>query len=271
MKRRTVLRTQRVKRRKKGLRPLKILWTIFSSAMKLVVLLFFLAGISLFFTYSYHYFVNSPLLKLEHVEIRGANASLKKRIMEVCHLSANTSLLTLRLDEIRQIIEREPWVRSARVERRFPHKLIIDVEMEHPYALVLLDGLYYMNRWGEVFKQLEEKDSADYPVITGISGPGAHIQRQLKTAAHVIGALAKNNEGSGLNRLSEVHVVDDEHLSLYFSEFPAEVQITVGNFKLELEKLKRIVKHLKSTGRIQMVSRINLDSRVGAVVSFERG
>ncbi len=271
MKRKTVLKTQRVKRKRKSINPLRVVGRLLSGAFKLLILFFVFAGISLFFTYSYHYLESSPLLKLKQVEIRGANTDLKKRIIGVCKLDQDVSLLTLHLNEIKQTIERDPWVRSVRVERRFPHKIIVDVEMEHPYALVLMDGLYYMNRWGEVFKQLDDTDSVDYPVITGISGPGIHIQKQLQIAAGIIETVARRGSEEGLKRISEIHISDDQHLSLYFSGFPAEVQVTVSNFTAELEKLKKIVGHLKRTGRLAMVNRINLDCRSGAVVSFERG
>jgi len=79
-----------------------------------------LAVVGLVFPYLYDFLVNSPYLKLETVTMEGVDAKLQEDLTQICGLRTGTSILALRLNEIKNSMESHPWVRSVKVERRFP-------------------------------------------------------------------------------------------------------------------------------------------------------
>jgi cell division septal protein FtsQ len=65
-------------------------------------------------------------------------------------------------------VEKHPWVAEASARRRFPSTVEIHVREYEPQMLVALDGLWYADKEGDLFKQATSK-SLDFPVLTGLS------------------------------------------------------------------------------------------------------
>jgi hypothetical protein len=133
-----------------------------------------------------------------------------------------------------------------------------------------MDGIYYMNRRCEIFKEVNESEDVDFQVITGISRQDQKALEKLHRAARVMEVLAMQKGPWSLKGLSEIHMRNDE-MSLYFSHLSAEINIKCEDLPDKMDGLKKVTKHLRKTGQIHQVTGIDLDSRDGAVVSFRKG
>ncbi len=240
--------------------------------------------ISLSFVAFYRYLISSPHLRLEQVVIKGVSESIRKDLVQGCQLSSSLSLLSINLNELKYKMEEHPWVRSVTLERHFPHTLIVIAEEQKPSALVAIDKFYYMNRWGEIFKEVHDSDDVNLPVITGASQIVAEQKRQLRRAGYVLRSLEQKSGPYSLEGLSEIHVEENGCMSLYFIALKAEVRMMCSLLPMEngkwqenkdsyLEKkiggLIKVTEFLKREDRISQVIRIDLDYRDGAVVSFK--
>lgn len=250
-------------------------WKAFSLAgsclFKISCLMVLVATISLLFVYLYGCLLKSPYFRLEQVTISGLEEAEKGELMESAGLQGDLSLLSIDLNEIKENLEKRPWIRTVHLEKRFFHTLIIHVEKEKAWALVAADKLYYMNRWGEVFTEAEETGDLDYPVITGIEKEGEYRNEQLMCAVDVLESIEKEPAPWSLKELSELHMKKDGHVALYFSSLSLVIKIRGNELKHRINDLRKLVKHLKDTGRIRMVKGINLDYQDAAVVSFRKG
>jgi cell division septal protein FtsQ len=270
-KRKPVLEIQAVKRKKR--KTLSRLWSfaiLFGAyTLKLSCLLGLLAVISLLFLSVYQYLLTSPHVRLEQVVIEGVDKELKPELAKMAQLSTETSLLAIRLNDVKKKMEKHPWIQTIRVERRFPHTLVIQAKKEEPRAIVVLNGqFYYMNLSGEVFVKADEKGAVDFPLITGISTTGRDQERQLKLAARILRGLEQEKGACSLEELSEIHIEEKGRTSLYFCSLPAAITLDGTEFDEKIEDLTQLVRHLEETGQIHMVKRINLDYMAGAAVSF---
>jgi len=248
-----------------------VLYRFGSGLFRLFMLLLVIAAVSVCFLFLYHYFLTSPYMKLEQINMEGIDANFKQELIRSCGLNADQSLLALNLNKLKEEMETHPWVRSVKLERRFPHTLNVQVEREVPLALVLMDRIYYMNRWGSAFKEVEAGDGMDFPMITGDFIEGTETAEKLEKAARMIQALASEKGLWSLNELSEIHVGNDGGASLYFNHVAAEIKVACEDFTSQLEGLKKVAENLIHTGRIHQVSGINLCYAGGAVVSFREG
>jgi cell division protein FtsQ len=235
------------------------------------LLAFVLAVIGLVFPYLYDYLVSSPYLRLETVTMEGADAKLQDELTQLSGIRKGASILALRLNEIKKNMETDPWVRSVKIERRFPDQLWIRVEKQEPVAMVLSNGLHYFNRWGEVFKPVQDRDSLDYPIVTGLEVDEAATPSCLKRAVAVIDALKAESGDWAIRNLSEINLEDEGGVSLYFKTLKAEVRLTESDAPSEMDEFKKIVEHLKSIGRLEEATIIDLNYEEGAVVSFKKG
>lgn len=273
MKRKPVIKRQAVKRRGRQ-KPSNIWRTTYllgSYGFKLSLMLAVVAGISFMFLSVYQYLLSSPYIRLERVVIKGVDGDLKRALLRMSQLSVDTSLLAIKMNELRQRIERHPWIRSVSLEKRFPHTLIIRAEKEKPMAVVIMDGLHYMNREGKIFERVEQTGQIDYPIITGLSARGSDREMKYGLAARVLEILQAEKGPLSLEELSEIHVRDKTSVSLYFLSVPAVIQADGSLLGKKMGELKRLVEHLNRTGHIHVVRAINLDYRDGAVVSLKEG
>jgi len=266
---RKALTKQRVKR-KKGFRVWKMRARgVGSAIVKISVALSTVTLMSLIFVYCYHYVLTSPFFALERLNITGLDRKRHDSNIWTCGIKKGQNLLALKLNELRKKIESDPWIRSARLERRLPNTLCVSVVREEAWAIVVAEKLYYMNRWGEIFKEVEALEPVDLPIITGLSDLGSEAGEELKEIAALLNML-KNDKGPiGLSNLSEIHINDTRHFSVYFRGIPAEIQMGPAGLKVQLAKLRKLLRHLKNSGRIQEASRIDLEYAGGAVVSFQ--
>ncbi len=247
-----------------------IIRSIGSGTLKVFVFLSVLTVISLTFVMFYNYLLTSPYMKLENVEILGADEDMKNELLQMCGLTSERGLLSLKLESLKRKIEKHPWVRTATVERRFPHTLIVQVEKQEPVMLVLMDQLFYMNGQGQLFKPVQPHEEMDFPVLTGLSGTETDQGEKLGRTLHVLSAL-KGEEGCwSLQNLSEIHLGRNGGISLYFNHIQAAINISWQNPARDMKGLKQVTKHLNESGKIDLVTQIDLNHVDGAVVSFKR-
>jgi cell division protein FtsQ len=272
MKRKPVLKKQVVDRTKKGkfsefLRTARRISTwVFRGSLLLVGLVM----ISLLFVSLYRCLLTSPYIRLEQVVVTGVDEKLKTELLQMAKLNSDMSLLAIDLSELKRRLEQHPWIRTVNLEKHFPHTLVIRAEKEEPWAIVVMDKLYYMNRWGKIFKALEPGDETNFPVITGIPKDEEGTQRLIAIAVGVLKTLEAEKDPWSVKDLSEVHVREDGDVALYFSGLPATIKIRGSDLAQRMEDLKKVVNHLNSTGRIDMVRTIDLDYTEGAVVVFKK-
>ncbi|MCG6878792.1 MAG: FtsQ-type POTRA domain-containing protein [Deltaproteobacteria bacterium] len=238
--------------------------------MKLFLFLSVLAVVSLTFVVLYNYLLSSPYMKLEHVEIRGVDESIRNDLLQMCGLTSEQGLLGIKLEVLKNEMEKHPWVRTATVERRFPDTLIVEVEKEDPALLVLMDKSYYMNRQGELFKPLSPTDEIDFPILTGLSLEDPNQKSKLNQTAKVLRVLKKEKDRWSLQNLSEIHLDQNGGISLYFNHMQAAIRIPGQNVASKMDVLKQVAKHLSETGKIHHVTQIDLNHGDSAIVSFKK-
>jgi cell division protein FtsQ len=270
MKRDSILNRQSVKRRNANdpSRSWRIIRLVGSLSFKVLLLGVGMISLSLLLLFLYGYLVSSPYIKLEQVIVTGVDEDIKQELIELSGLNSGSSMLSMNLNEIKEKMERHPWIRSVELEKRFPHTLIIKAEKEQVMAMVLMDRLAYMNSSGTVFKEVEEADDKDYPLITGISKIDKVRDKQLKTAAIVLDLFRTETGAWSHRELSEIHISEDCDVSLYSISLPTVIRMGNGDLDVKKDDLKKITNHLKETGQLQMVKTIDLNYRDGVVVSF---
>ncbi|MBN2032163.1 MAG: FtsQ-type POTRA domain-containing protein [Deltaproteobacteria bacterium] len=273
MKRKKILAGQDIKKKKAGRfsKAWKRLQVLSAFFLKLTFAVVVLVIISLGFLVLYGYLLTSPYIRLEQVEVLGVDEELKSELLEMAQLNYEHSLLAVDLNAIKEQLEKHPWVRSVDVEKSFPHLLVIRAERQEPLAIVLDGRLYYMNRSGDLFKEVLSDERVDFPVITGLSEKKKKREEQIKIMVKVLELFRSEESPWDLDHLCEAHLKEDGTLHLYVSFMPGQIRVQAGHLSEKLEEMKRLVEHLDVTGRIHMVKAIHFDYGEGAAVAFEKG
>jgi cell division protein FtsQ len=273
-KRKRVLERQVVRRKGKGnliFTPLRAVWPLCKGLSKLFMAFSVVVVVSFSFLYVYHYLLTSPYLNLENVEIRGVEPSMKPQLMALGDLRLGKSLLALNLHVLKRKLEKHPWIRSVQLERKFPNTLVIRAEKQEPWAILAINGMQYVNRFGEVFKEVGASENMDLPVITGIEGKGKVSKNWLAPVMKVMEVLHREKRPWSLGDLAEIHVEGENDLILYFEDLSAQIRLSSADLQRKMTELRQVVDHLKRTGNMAKVKTIDFNYADGAVVSFRKG
>ncbi len=138
--------------------------------------------------------MHSPLFLVQVVEVADApdEASRSQAPVDpqtISDLAAvpvgKVSLFDLDLKSIERRILTNSWVRSVRLQKRFPQTLSISVTFREPRALMQAPkgALAYVDLDGNVFGQVDLELQSDLPIFAGFSGSA-----QIKSAFRLLEA-----------------------------------------------------------------------------------
>jgi hypothetical protein len=118
--------------------------------------------------------LHSPLFTVRVVEVSDLPETAPVNAATIETLAAvpvgKMNLFALDLAAIERRILANPWIREARLQKRFPQTLSVSVVFREPQALMQGDGgkLAYVDADGRVFGQVNLMNSADLPILAGL-------------------------------------------------------------------------------------------------------
>lgn len=192
----------------------------------------------------------ATFLRLDRIEVTGNRKLAREEILSAASVKIGDDLLSLRLNRMGEQLTKNPWVQSVRVRRNFPHTLSIDVVERQPVGVVSMGYLYYLDNRGEIFKPLQEGDSLDFPVITGLTEEDilrdpAGAKETLKVMLGLIDQLQKNRQGITLADVSELHYDKGFGYTLFTMNRGLPVRLGMESFNEKLARLSRVYNDLQ--------------------------
>jgi cell division septal protein FtsQ len=200
----------------------------------------------------YGFVGKATFLRLDRIDVSGVKKLTRDEILAAASVKTGDDLLGLKLSRIGEQLGKNPWIASVRVRRNFPHSLSIDVTERHPVGVVSMGYLYYLDISGEIFKPLQEGDSLDYPVVTGLSEDDllrdpAGAKETLKGVLALLQQLQKKRDGGGasLADISELHYDKGFGYTLFTMDRGLPIRLGMDDFNDKLDRLARIYSELQ--------------------------
>ena len=190
----------------------------------------------------------SPAFAVQRVGVVGNERLFESEILHIAGLELGQNVFDMPPEDARERLSRHPWIRSASVTRRLPGAYDVAVVERRAVAVLALDGLYLVGDDGTVFKRLEDEDPVDLPIVSGVSRGRFTSDRAYRTSILLeVVALMHDYRGAGLWRrepIAEIHVEDDDELTLYVGDDALYVRLGQGPFRAKLHKLRRVLDRL---------------------------
>ena len=140
------------------------------------------------------------------------------------------------------------WVRSARVRRELPDRVVVRVREYRPAAILavsdLRPGLYYVAANGRIFAPIGETDGRDLPYITGLSQADLDGRAGFgpKAVHRALGLLRMvSRDAGGVGAVSEVHADPDRGLTLLPVRPAIPIVLGWGDLSHKLDRLGRVL------------------------------
>lgn len=135
------------------------------------------------------YLERSPWSRLETVRVEGVKRVPERDVIAASGLRAGLNIMKLPLETIAGKIERIPAIRSAKIIRKIPHRVIVRIEEREAVGCIFLDKLQLVDEDGALFPIIGPGEVIDLPVLTGDVDPSAKgksgFQRAVKFLKNV--------------------------------------------------------------------------------------
>jgi len=218
----------------------------------------------------YIVFLHMPYFNLQQVDVNGNRRLSRVEVIEASELEGGMNLLTVSLSRVADRLRRHPWIRSASVGRRFPGRIIIEIEERTPRAVLAAGKLYYLDEQAEFFTRCLPGDSPDYPLFTGIKpealeANGPEVRHMARLALNLLDLLEREGSGSDRSRVSEIRMDLDDGLTLITAS-GRRIKLGKKNLDLKVQRYGRLKKFLIRGGRWGNARTIDLDYEDRALV-----
>jgi cell division protein FtsQ len=223
--------------------------------------------------FTYRWALRSPQLALTHVSFRGLHQVADTELLQLTGLSLGDNIFRVDCSSLEQAVASHPWVRRAKVHRRIPHELLIQVDEFKAIAVVSLGQLYLLDAEGRPFKRIQPSDSVDLPRVTGISREQYLREPEVASARlqQATEMMADYRRFDPTDPLAELRL--EAGGMTVISQSGVEIHFGEGERAAKFARLRRIRSELSRKGLL--AQSIRLDNRVRpgwiAVRPFETG
>lgn len=168
--------------------------------------------------------------------MQGATHADPHAVEELIRKSVPSHLLFADLDQLRALVETEPWVRSAVVRRRLPGDLFIYIGERQPAAVAAIDGdLYVVGREGAILERFGPRHQGlDGPIVKGLKSvarENAEEENMLRMGMYLrVLEELKDGDRDYSQTVSEIDVEDPGRVGVIPSDEPVPVYLGDGDF-----------------------------------------
>lgn len=192
----------------------------------------------------------APAFATSEIVVEGNGRLSREAVLEAAGLAEGRNVFDVAPEVAEAALRDSPWIAEAQVRRQLPGRYEIRVRERRAVAMLAMGGpLFLVSEDGTVFKELDESDAVDLPVITGVSRARFTGDRAFRASVVLeVVALLHDYRGAGLWRrepIAEVHIEEDDGLSLYIGEDALLVRLGRGPFREKLRRLRQILDRLK--------------------------
>lgn len=209
------------------------------------------------------------IFRVTELRLVGGRMVTERQALDLAGLRQGLNLLTFNAGAAEKRISAHPWVEKARIKKRWPSGILVELQEYRPFALVnqAEDGgerrLHYIDYAGHVIAPVREGDALDYPVINGveaedITGGVLAGRGRAGGALQLLHLAARGNALLPLQSVSEVRISAERGLVLYLADHPFPIYFGDAHLQSNFDKLLQVLRQLYDSGEINQVSALEM-------------
>jgi cell division septal protein FtsQ len=185
-----------------------------------------------------------PYFAVREVVVGTGRRLAASEVRQLAGIGPGTSIWDVDPRAMEERLVQHPWIRTARVRRHLPHRVVIQIREERPLAIVATDdhdrALYYVGAHGRLFARVGDGDALDFPYLTGLGeadlvGRTGFGPRAVRRALNLLRLVERRP--AGLGAVSEVHVDHRRGLTLLPNRPAVPIELGWTGFDTKLERL----------------------------------
>ncbi|HEY3233712.1 MAG TPA: FtsQ-type POTRA domain-containing protein [Polyangiaceae bacterium] len=211
---------------------------------------------------AYRYALASPRFAIRSIDVEGSRRFGPAEVSQIAgiHPGINAFALDIRAAERR--LAADPWIESAKITRRLPSRLSVQLSENEPVALAALgDRLFLLTPQGVPFKRFAVGDPHDLPLVTGMTDQelgGEEGSVRIGTALAVLRQYERLRMSKAYPA-QEVHMTDAGAVVLVVGASGIALFLGEGPWPKKLQMAERAFGLLAAKG--QVPETVFLDNR----------
>lgn len=192
--------------------------------------------------------VDSDHFYVATVEVTGNKRLADQEVIDLSDIRHGVSTFDLDLESIGQKLAESDWISSARIMRKLPQGIVIDITERQARFIINLDYLYYVDGDGEIFKVLRGGDSLDYPLVTGLErqqiiDEPQQTRQQLHKIALMLDDLSQR-EVFNEKCIAQINIEDHGRSTFYTDPYAVPIKMgavtDIELFAKQVDRLEQI-------------------------------
>ena len=190
----------------------------------------------------------SEMFSVKHIDITGNQRTSREEMLTMLQENAHGGLWQLNLDDLRQKLKKNPWVREVEVKRSLPDRLKVTISEREPWLLVRRadNAIIWVDQDGTPLGDESRFNVTNVPpLVSGLAEGNApqvmeKRRRHLESVRQLLTALDAGDPKLS-SRIDEVMLDDVNGLKLRVSD--GRVTITVGaeDFRHRTEEALKVL------------------------------
>lgn len=112
--------------------------------------------------------VGSAGFEVKRVEVTGINRIDELKVYEITLAQKDRSMMLVDIDQVRDDLLDNGWIKEARISRRLPDTLVVEITEREPAAVWQRDGkLSLIDQTGFPLEDISKENLPDLPVVVG--------------------------------------------------------------------------------------------------------
>lgn len=201
------------------------------------------------------------LFTVNKIEVTGPLVHITKdEVLQLAKIDPGQNLFKVSLTHVRNRILTNPWVSEAAVTRKLPNTIWMYVGEYQPAAILVKNGLKYVDENLNIFKDVEAGDDKNFPVFSG------DVDRFLAQSID----LKRLYEGSSLSLyfpLAEINSTPEQGFSIIAGREPIDIRLGHDSFEAKLKTLLDMLDVIQT--KSSKIAYIDLNIKGKVVVKYE--
>lgn len=210
---------------------------------KLIALFVLFLGLFILFL------LKAPTFNISQINVKNNN---EHPILKDDYISGKLSvfkgknIFSVKRKTIEEVLEKEPYIKVAKVSKKLPNKVSIDITEKNPIFSIEDGGeIYILDEEGKIIEKRNEKDNATL-LIKGITinnkSVGSYITKDEKMEK-LIGSFGKLLAANTSNiKFTSLDLTDTTNINMNYGE----VMIKIGSEYTLQDKLNNVINILKN-------------------------
>ncbi|MCB9480231.1 MAG: FtsQ-type POTRA domain-containing protein [Desulfobacteraceae bacterium] len=210
------------------------------------------------FIFAHDMITKTSEFPVNQINIKGNTVLTDNEICKIAGFREFENIFKINISVSRLKLEKNPWIKTAKVKRTLPATIEIEIIEEKPCAKINFKDNFILNFQGELFKKLEKKDEdLNIPEITGIS---YRDLTQKNYFFYLVMDIVKQKNIIFANN-SIIHLDKDIGISLFNTDSFNEIVLGFNDFEQKIRNLNLIRHYVTQKFDGMKIEKIDLSNK----------